>query len=112
MLDHDGALVAGQRIHRPSNTGTPDAGTPARSIGTPWTKVGNTGIISRNRVLAHGSNTTAAATALRQITARLTEQHGAAAVRDLTNELAGELAVVISAGAWINNGDGNSSRPR
>ena len=43
-------------------------------------------------VLAHGPNTTAAATALRQITARLTEQHGAAAARDLTDELARELA--------------------
>jgi hypothetical protein len=56
-------------------------------------------------VLAHGRNTTAAATALRQITARLTEQHGAAAARDLTDELARELAAANSAVAWINNGD-------
>jgi hypothetical protein len=47
-------------------------------------------------VLAHGRNTTPAATALRQITARLTEQHGAAAARDLTEELARELAAANS----------------
>jgi hypothetical protein len=58
-------------------------------------------------VLAHGRNTTAAATALRQITARLTEQHGAAAVRDLTDELARELAAANSAVAWINTGAGH-----
>ena len=56
-------------------------------------------------VLTHGRHTTAAATALRQITARLTEQHGAAAARDLTDELARELAAANSAVAWINNGD-------
>jgi hypothetical protein len=43
-------------------------------------------------VLANGGNTAAAATAVRQITARLTEQHGAAAVRDLVDALARELA--------------------
>ena len=43
-------------------------------------------------VLAHGGNTAAAAAAVRQITARLTEQHGAAAVRDLVDALARELA--------------------
>ena len=58
-------------------------------------------------VLAHGQNTTAAATALRQITARLTEQHGAAAAPDLTDELARELAAANSAVAWINNGNGD-----
>jgi anti-sigma regulatory factor (Ser/Thr protein kinase) len=58
-------------------------------------------------VLAHGRNTTAAAAALRQITARLTEQYGVAAARDLTDELARELAAANSAVAWINNGEGN-----
>ncbi len=58
-------------------------------------------------VLAHGRNTTAAATVLRQITARLTEQHGAAAARDLTDELARELAAANSAVAWINECDRN-----
>jgi anti-sigma regulatory factor (Ser/Thr protein kinase) len=43
-------------------------------------------------VLANGGNTVAAAAAVRQITARLTEQHGAAAVRDLVDALARELA--------------------
>ena len=63
-------------------------------------------------VLAHGRSTTAAATAPREITARLTEQHGAAAARNLADELARELTAANSAVAWINNGDGNSSRPR
>ena len=58
-------------------------------------------------VLAHGPNTTAAAAALRQITARLTAQHGAAAARDLTDKMARELAAANSAVAWINNGDRN-----
>ena len=43
-------------------------------------------------VLANGGNTAAAAAAVRQITARLTEQHGAAAVGDLVDALARELA--------------------
>ena len=43
-------------------------------------------------VLANGGNTAAAAAAVGQITARLTEQHGAAAVRDLVDALARELA--------------------
>ena len=43
-------------------------------------------------VLADRGNTAAAAAAVRQITARLTEQHGAAAVRDLVDALARELA--------------------
>jgi hypothetical protein len=58
-------------------------------------------------VLAHGINTTAAATAVRQIMDRLTEQHGAAAARDLTDELARELAAANFAVTWINNGDRN-----
>ena len=58
-------------------------------------------------VLAHGGNTAAAATAVRQITARLTEQHGAAAVRDLTDALARELADANSAVAPINEADGD-----
>ena len=40
----------------------------------------------------NGGNTAAAADAVRQITAQLTEQHGAAAVRDLVDALARELA--------------------
>jgi hypothetical protein len=63
-------------------------------------------------VLAHGRNTTAVATALRQITARLTEQHGAAAAQDLTNELARELAAANFAVAWINKGDRNEGNER
>jgi hypothetical protein len=61
----------------------------------------------RRRVLAHGGNTAAAATAVRQITARLIEQHGAAAVRDLADALALELADANCAVATINEGDGN-----
>jgi hypothetical protein len=49
--------------------------------------------------------------ALRQITARLTEQHGAAAARDLADELARELTAANSTASWINNGDGNSAGP-
>jgi hypothetical protein len=58
-------------------------------------------------VLAHRGNTAAAATAVRQITVRLTEQHGAAAVRDLVDALAGELADANSAVASINAADGD-----
>ena len=43
-------------------------------------------------VLARGGNTVAAAAAVRQITVRLTEHHGAAAVSDLVDALALELA--------------------
>jgi anti-sigma regulatory factor (Ser/Thr protein kinase) len=58
-------------------------------------------------VLAHRGNTAAAAAAVRQITVRLTEQHGAAAVRDLVDALAGELADAHSAVASINAADGD-----
>jgi anti-sigma regulatory factor (Ser/Thr protein kinase) len=58
-------------------------------------------------VLAHRGNTAAAAAAVRQITVRLTEQHGAAAVRDLVDALAGELADANSAVASINAADGD-----
>jgi len=57
-------------------------------------------------VFTHRGNTAAAATAVRQITARLTEQHGAAAVRDLADELALELGDANSAVTSINEGDG------
>jgi anti-sigma regulatory factor (Ser/Thr protein kinase) len=49
-------------------------------------------------VLTHEANTAAAATAVREITARLTEQHGAAAVRDLIDALAVELTEARSRG--------------
>jgi hypothetical protein len=58
-------------------------------------------------VLAHRGNTAAAAAAVRQITVRLTEQHGAAAVRDLVDALAGELADANYTSASINAADGD-----
>ena len=60
-------------------------------------------------VLADRGNTAAAAAAVRQITARLTEQHGAAAVRDLADALAGELAEAKSAVVSTNKADGNGA---
>jgi anti-sigma regulatory factor (Ser/Thr protein kinase) len=58
-------------------------------------------------VLAHRPNTAAAATAVRQITTRLTEQHGAAAVRDLIDTLTHELADANSAVASFREADGD-----
>jgi hypothetical protein len=58
-------------------------------------------------VLAHGGNIAGAATAVRQITARLTEQYGAAAARDLADALARELTDANSAVASINEAGGN-----
>jgi anti-sigma regulatory factor (Ser/Thr protein kinase) len=53
-------------------------------------------------VLARGGNTAAAAAAVRQITVRLTEQHGDAAVSDLVDALALELADANTTIALIN----------
>src|SRR4051794_15660895 len=58
-------------------------------------------------VLAHRGNTAAAAAAVRHITVRLTEQHGATAVRDLVDALADELADAHSTIASINAADGD-----
>ena len=66
---------------------------PAADSSTTYARAIRTAIRDAVRaVLANGGNTAAAATAVRQITARLTEQHGAAAVRDLVDALARELA--------------------
>jgi len=54
-------------------------------------------------------DTAAAAIAVRQITARLTEQHGAAAVRDLVDALALELAEANSAVESMREADGNGA---
>jgi len=53
-------------------------------------------------VLGHGVNSPAAATAVRRITARLAEQHGASAVRDMADELALHLTEASSAAELIN----------
>ena len=58
-------------------------------------------------VLARGGNTVAAAAAVRQITVRLTEHHGAAAVSDLVDALALELADANTTIALINEAYGN-----
>ena len=66
---------------------------PAADSSTTYARAIRTAIRDAVRaVLANGGNTAAAAAAVRQITARLTEQHGAAAVRDLVDALACELA--------------------
>jgi hypothetical protein len=52
---------------------------------------------------------TTAPAAVREITARLTEQHGAAAIRDLTDALARELIDANSAVAPMNTADGNGA---
>ena len=66
---------------------------PAADSSTTYARAIRTAIRDAVRaVLANGGNTAAAAAAVRQITARLTEQHGAAAVRDLADALARELA--------------------
>jgi anti-sigma regulatory factor (Ser/Thr protein kinase) len=66
---------------------------PAADSSTTYARAIRTAIRDAVRaVLANGGNTAAAAAAVRQITARLTEQHGAAAVRDLVDALARELA--------------------
>ena len=57
-------------------------------------------------VLARGGNTVAAAAAVRQITVRLTEHHGAAAVSDLVDALALELADANTTIALINDAYG------
>ena len=53
-------------------------------------------------VLGHGANSPAAASAVRRITARLAEQHGASAVRDLADELKLHLTEAASAAELIN----------
>jgi len=66
---------------------------PAADSSTTYARAIRTAIRDAVRaVLANGGNTAAAATAVRQITARLTEQHGPVAVRDLVDALARELA--------------------
>ena len=81
---------------------------PAGDSSTTYARAIRTAIRDAVRaVLANGGNTAAAAAAVRQITARLTEQHGAAAVRDLVDALAGELADANSAVASTNEADGN-----
>ena len=66
---------------------------PAGDSSTTYARAIRTAIRDAVRaVLANGGNTAAAAAAVGQITARLTEQHGAAAVRDLVDALARELA--------------------
>jgi anti-sigma regulatory factor (Ser/Thr protein kinase) len=66
---------------------------PAADSATTYARAIRTAIRDAVRaVLANGGNTAAAAAAVRQIVARLTEQHGAAAVRDLADALARELA--------------------
>ena len=66
---------------------------PAADSSTTYARAIHTAIRDAVRaVLANGGNTAAAAAAVRQITTRLTEQHGAAAVRDLVDALARELA--------------------
>jgi len=66
---------------------------PAADSATTYARAIRTAIRDAVRaVLANGGNTAAAAAAVRQIVARLTEQHGAAAVRDLVDALARELA--------------------
>ena len=60
-------------------------------------------------VLARGGNTAAAAAAVRQITDRLTEHHGAAAVSDLVDALALELADANTTIALINEAYGEES---
>ena len=66
---------------------------PAADSSTTYARAIRTAIRDAVRaVLANGGNTAAAAAAVGQITARLTEQHGAAAVRDLVDALARELA--------------------
>ena len=66
---------------------------PAADSSTTYARAIRTAIRDAVRaVLANGGNTAAAAAAVRQITTRLTEQHGAAAVRDLVDALARELA--------------------
>jgi hypothetical protein len=66
---------------------------PAADSSTTYARAIRTAIRDAVRaVLANGGNTAAAAAAVRQITARLTEQHGAAAVGDLVDALARELA--------------------
>jgi len=66
---------------------------PAADSSTTYARAIRTAIRDAVRaVLAERGNTAAAAAAVRQITARLTEQHGPAAVRDLVDALARELA--------------------
>ena len=66
---------------------------PAADSSTTYARAIRTAIRDAVRaVLANGGNTAAAAAAVRQITARLTEQHGPVAVRDLVDALARELA--------------------
>jgi hypothetical protein len=66
---------------------------PAADSSTTYARAIRTAIRDAVRaVLAERGNTAAAVAAVRQITARLTEQHGAAAVRDLVDALARELA--------------------
>ena len=71
----------------------PDPHRRAADSATTYARAIRTAIHDAVRaVLANGGNTAAAAAAVRQIVARLTEQHGAAAVRDLADALARELA--------------------
>ena len=66
---------------------------PAADSATTYARAIRTAIRDAVRaVLAERGNTAAAATAVRQIVAQLTEEHGAAAVRDLVDALALELA--------------------
>ena len=58
--------------------------------------------------LAHGRNPVAAETAVRQIAARLTDQHGARALGDMIEQLAHDLAEVTATIPSVSGRDGQN----